>query len=136
MGKHKLSITFILCSPSHSLVKLQRKIYSANQALELFIRTSWVFENEQFLRLHDRILPVDRPAFRYDRFVTADVREYLKNCVLGARRYLLKEPDENIPRAKRNYLRLWYLDLVTRIVVYGFLLYYALRILGIAEMLW
>lgn len=119
-----------------SMVKLQRRIYSANLALELFIRTSWVFENQEFLRLHDRILPVDRQSFRYDKFVTADVREYLKDCVLGARRYLLKEPDENIPRARRNYARLWYLDAVTRTVVYGFLLYYAMRILGIAQFIW
>lgn len=91
--------------------------------------TSWTFENEEFLKLHTRIPADDVKTFRYDNFVTADVREYLKNCVLGARRYLLKEPDENIPKARQNFKRLWYLDATIKSIVYGLLGYYALSFL-------
>lgn len=88
-----------------SLVKLQRRIYGANLALQHFIRTHWVFENECFLKLHDDIKQTDLKSFRYDNFVTADVREYFLDCMLGARRYLLHEKDEDLPRARRNYRR-------------------------------
>lgn len=89
-----------------SLVKLQRRIYGANSALQYFIRTHWTFKNHKFLKLHDSILPDDIDHFRFDNFVTYDVREYFLSCILGARRYLLNEKDENIPRAQRNYRRL------------------------------
>lgn len=103
---------------------MQRRIYNANVSLEIFIRTSWTFHNDRFRALHERILPADLAAFRYDRFVTVDAREYLTDCVLGARRFLLNEPDENIPRAQRNYRRMWWVDAVTRTVVYGLLFWW------------
>lgn len=90
---------------SSSLVKLQRRIYGANLALEHFIRTHWVFENEGFMKLHNDIKPCDIKNFRYDNFITVDVRAYLLDCILGARRYLLNEKDEDIPKARSNYKR-------------------------------
>lgn len=116
----------ILNTFCNSLVKLQRRIYTANFALRLFMTTSWTFENDEFLKLHGRIPTDDVKTFRYDNFVTADVREYLQNCVIGARRYLLNEPDENIPKARRNYLRFWYLDATIKTLVYGAIGYYTL----------
>lgn len=113
------------------MVKLQRRIYTANQALQLFMLTSWTFENDQFLLLHKDILPGDIKDFRFNNFVTADVREYLQNCVLGARRYLLKEPDENLPKARKNYLRLWYIDAGTKILVYALVVYIILAKMAI-----
>lgn len=86
-------------------MKLQRRIYGANLALQHFIRTHWVFENDCFLKLHNDIKQSDLKSFRYDNFVTADVREYFLDCMLGARRYLLHEKDEDLPRARRNYRR-------------------------------
>lgn len=112
-------------------MKLQRRIYTANQALQLYMLTSWTFENDQFLLLHSDIQPGDIKDFRFNNFVTADVREYLHNCVLGARRYLLNEPDENIPKARKNYLRLWYIDAVTKFSVYALVGYILLTKMGI-----
>lgn len=118
-----------------SLVKLQRRIYNANVSLEIFIRTSWTFHNDRFQALHARILPADLEAFRYDRFVSVDARVYLRDCVLGARRFLLNEPDENIPRARRNYIRMWWVDAVVRSTVYGLLAWYVGKKLQMWELL-
>lgn len=114
---------------------MQRRIYNANIALEIFIRTSWTFHNERFLQLHDRIQPNDLDAFRYDRFTTVDARQYLTDCVLGARRFLLNEPDENIPRAQRNFARMWWVDALTRCIVYGLLTWWVGGKLRLWEML-
>ncbi|KAJ6639260.1 putative fatty acyl-CoA reductase [Pseudolycoriella hygida] len=107
------------------LVKLQRRIYGANLALQHFIRTHWVFENDCFLKLHNEIKSSDLSNFRYDNFVTADVREYFLHCILGARRYLLHEKDENLPRARRNYRRMNLIDKVVKTVLYSGIIYFA-----------
>lgn len=86
-------------------MKLQRRIFSATTALKYFITTHWVFENENFMALESYLLESDVKIFGYHNFITADVRDYLLNCMLGARRYLLHEKDENLPKARIHYKR-------------------------------
>ncbi|KAG4068331.1 hypothetical protein HA402_007851 [Bradysia odoriphaga] len=113
------------------LVKLQRRIYGANLALQHFIRTHWVFENDCFLKLHNDIKPCDIKSFRYDNFITVDVREYFMDCMLGARRYLLHEKDENLPKARLNYKRMDLLDKVVKLVFYIGIIYLVLLKAGV-----
>lgn len=68
---------------SYSIVKLQRRIYGANLALHYFITTHWVFKNAKFLALNDIIKPEDNDDFRFDRFVTGDIRKYFISCMYG-----------------------------------------------------
>lgn len=65
-----------------SVGKLQRRIYGANLALHYFITTHWVFKNAKFLALNDIIKPED-DDFRFDRFVTADIRKYFIASIYG-----------------------------------------------------
>lgn len=66
-----------------SVVKLQRRIYGANLALHYFITTHWVFKNAKFLALNDIIKREDNDDFRFDRFVTGDIRKYFISCMYG-----------------------------------------------------
>lgn len=66
-----------------SIVKLQRRIYGANLALHYFITTHWIFKNAKFLQLNDIIKPEDNDDFRFDRFVTGDIRKYFIACMYG-----------------------------------------------------
>lgn len=72
---------------SVSVVKLQRKIYAANLALRYFIRTHWVFKNANFLELNSCIWTEDDEAFRFDKFITGDVRKYFISCMYGEYQY-------------------------------------------------
>lgn len=66
-----------------SVIKLQRRIYGANLALHYFITTHWIFKNAKFLALNDLIKPEDIIDFRFDRFVTGDIRKYFIACMYG-----------------------------------------------------
>lgn len=66
-----------------SIVRLQRRIYGANLALRYFIRTHWVFKNANFLELNSFIKPEEEKDFRFDKFITDDVRKYFINCMYG-----------------------------------------------------
>lgn len=64
-----------------------------------------MFKNAKFIALNQDLKDEDLDDFRFDRFVTGDIRQYFIASMYGARRYLLNEKDENLPRARRNYKR-------------------------------
>lgn len=128
---YMVDAVFKILGQKQFLVKLQRRIYNANLALQHFIRTHWVFENEGFLKLHSTIKPCDIKNFRYDNFVTVDVREYFIDCMLGARRYLLHEKDENLPKARLNYKRMALIDRIVKLVFYSGFIYLVLLKSGV-----
>jgi hypothetical protein len=43
--------------------------------------------------------------FIMDKLENADAREFIKNGMLGARLYLLKEGADTLPSARRHYFR-------------------------------
>lgn len=65
----------------------------------------------------------DNKAFYYRDFIEFDMVHYFRNCVLGARRYLLKEKDENLPRARIRLQRMQKLDAVVKFSFLSILLY-------------
>lgn len=60
--------------------------------------------------LHRRIFNFDVENFDYD--------QYIKNWVIGSRRFLLKLPDENIPEARRKYKIFYFIDKSVRMLFY------------------
>lgn len=79
IATQKILFSHLTCS----LVRLQRRIYGANLALRYFIRTHWVFKNAKFLELNSFIKPEEEKDFRFDKFITDDVRKYFINCMYG-----------------------------------------------------
>lgn len=114
----------------HFLAKLQRRIYTANKALEFFILHSWNFQNQNFMDLNDEIKPEDYKSFAFDSFKHRDVRMFIFNCCLGARRYLLKEKDEDLPKAKKHYVFMQYIDKGVKMIFWILIIYYGLIIYG------
>ncbi|XP_055551587.1 putative fatty acyl-CoA reductase CG5065 [Wyeomyia smithii] len=116
------------------LAKLQRKIYTANMALEYFILNNWDFRNCNFIRLASEIKPEDIKEFYYRDFIEFDITLYFRNCILGARRYLLKQKDENLPRALKHLRRMKVVDKVCKLVAYSgflYLIFIQLDLLGL-----
>ncbi|XP_055629587.1 putative fatty acyl-CoA reductase CG5065 [Toxorhynchites rutilus septentrionalis] len=116
------------------LAKLQRKIYNANVALEYFILHNWDFKNSNFIRLASEIKPEDNKDFYYRDFIEFDITLYFRNCILGARRYLLNEKDENIPKALTNLRRLKIVDKVCKFLIaccFLYLIFIKLDLLGL-----
>ena len=57
------------------MFKLQRKIYTANSALEYFLTNEWKFKNENLLRLLENLLPQDMESFGFT-YATFDIYQY------------------------------------------------------------
>src|SRR5690349_7332212 len=57
-------------------------------------------------------------------FLVVTSKFYLSICVyLGARRYLMKEPDSSIPACKRRLQRIMIFDRTMRILLFGWIFY-------------
>ncbi|XP_012288416.1 fatty acyl-CoA reductase 1 [Orussus abietinus] len=95
------------------LLKIHRKVYIANSALEYFTKNQWQFKNDNLLKLLDDVSPADKSKFSYD-YYSFDICEYFTNCLLGAKKYLLKEDIGNLKEAKAHYDKMWWLDKVVK----------------------
>lgn len=86
------------------------------------------------MSLDNEIKEEDTRDFHYTDFVQFDMMLYLKNCILGGKRYLLGEKDENIPHAKANHAMMKKLDLgvkATFVLILIFILVIKLDIFGL-----
>uniref|UniRef100_A0A182NNE7 Fatty acyl-CoA reductase n=1 Tax=Anopheles dirus TaxID=7168 RepID=A0A182NNE7_9DIPT len=95
------------------LLKLNRKIFDAQVSLRYFMNNEWMFETENFKQLEYTLTDDDRKNFSTDYFVLG-MMEYYECAIRGGRRYLLKEPDENIDMALKKYKRLRVLNYLLR----------------------
>lgn len=86
------------------LVRLQRKIYIANMAVQYFLTNEWAFLNTNTLTLDKSLLHEDAKdfGFKADEF---DVYNYLLKAMKGARKYLLKEDESTLETAIKHSRR-------------------------------
>lgn len=101
------------------MLRIQRKIHDGLDLLQFFTTRQWDFASERFLALYTNLDPVDRTTFNMD-FLSLPIDEYLKNCVLGARQYCMKEDLKSLPRCRMQQSILYVLD---RAIAYAFYFY-------------
>ncbi|XP_041971130.1 fatty acyl-CoA reductase 1-like [Aricia agestis] len=109
------------------LVKLQRRIFSANLALQYYITQAWIFLNHNLLQLRSRIKEEDRAAFYYD-LENFDQKEYFRNAIMGGKVYILQEKMEDLPKAKAHITRMKIVDRVVKVIFYGLVLWVVYRL--------
>ncbi|XP_050074474.1 putative fatty acyl-CoA reductase CG5065 [Anopheles maculipalpis] len=97
------------------LMKLQCRIYSSEVSLRYFVRHEWEFVTKQTDNLIDLLDEKDRSTFGWymPRKLTG---KYLENAYITIRRYLMKDPDETIPYAKRKLARMVLVDRIIQII--------------------
>ncbi|CAH1642239.1 unnamed protein product [Spodoptera littoralis] len=105
------------------LVKIQRRIYIANLALSYYLTQQWTFDNTNFVHLRSVLKHSDTKQFYYD-LETTDLVEYFTKCCLGGRKFLLKEKDENLPKARAHCKRMMILDQAVQVVFHAVLFWW------------
>ncbi|XP_068974381.1 putative fatty acyl-CoA reductase CG5065 [Bombus flavifrons] len=94
------------------LMKIHKTIYSSVTQLSIFLHNEWCFHNSNMLNiLTTQVPPAEREIFGYD-YHHFNVEQYFKNCLIGAKRYLLKEDLTRLKQAKRYYDRMKWFDRV------------------------
>ncbi|XP_050358525.1 fatty acyl-CoA reductase 1-like [Nymphalis io] len=105
------------------LVKVQRRIYVANLALQYFVTQQWTFTNKNILELRSRIKNEDKVPFYYE-METIIPEEFFRNACIGGKEFILNERMENLPKAKAHFRRMELLDRVVRTIIQGYLFWF------------
>ncbi|ALC49445.1 CG4020 [Drosophila busckii] len=110
------------------LLKLQRRIFAAFQALQVFAVTEWHFQNANFRALHDAVPPNEINTFGFMQHSNINYVEFFQNGIRGAKEFLLHESPESSSGARLRIKIFYVLDTFCRVVVYGFLLRLAYKL--------
>ncbi|XP_011701210.1 PREDICTED: fatty acyl-CoA reductase 1-like [Wasmannia auropunctata] len=99
------------------LVRLQRRLYVANCALSYFSFHEWKYSNSNSLALISSIPPDNRDIFSFD-YSYDNIREYAKNCIIGAKKFLLREDMNRLDAARIHLKRVYLFVKVLKTIIY------------------
>ncbi|EDS29031.1 fatty acyl-CoA reductase 1 [Culex quinquefasciatus] len=104
------------------LVKAQKKISQGLNMLQYYTTKQWVFKNDQMYAMYNRLSAKDQETFFLD-IAHLDYSTYFLNYVLGIRQYVLKEPPETMPKAKRLLRKLYIMDKLVQAAIHTLILW-------------
>ncbi|KAI4502948.1 hypothetical protein M0802_001992 [Mischocyttarus mexicanus] len=99
------------------LLRMHRNINKSLGRLEKFIFTEWKFNNPNYMNLNNSLTKNDQIDF-YLNIKTLAWDDYFLDLVIGCRKYLSKEPNETIEKARLKQKKL----LMAHIILQGLLL--------------
>ncbi|XP_064076070.1 fatty acyl-CoA reductase 1-like [Vanessa tameamea] len=108
------------------LLKIQRRVYVSNLALQYFLIQQWTFSNTNLIYLRSKIKEEDRKEFYYE-IEKIDKYEFFKKSCAAGRKYLLKEKDENLPKARIHHQRIRFLDKLLKFIFYGLIFWWLIN---------
>nr|CAD7198679.1 unnamed protein product [Timema douglasi] len=66
--------------------------------------------------------PIEKKAFKIDG-EGLDIDSYFEHCISAARIYILNEPLDTLPAARRHMRMMYWVDVITKMLFFGFLMY-------------
>ncbi|XP_011147423.1 fatty acyl-CoA reductase 1 isoform X2 [Harpegnathos saltator] len=102
------------------LLRLQRTVYVSNSALSHFLLNEWSFKNDKCRDLIDNLNTENKKYFGYN-YMDINIREYLRNGLIGTKLYLLHE--NNLEAAKLHRKRMVWLQRIIMIMFTIFILW-------------
>jgi alcohol-forming fatty acyl-CoA reductase len=82
------------------LWKVHERIAKGMEVLQYYANNQWDFDNKHAIRIRAKLNNLEKKLYKCDA-EGVDINKYFENCVLGSRRYLLKQTDDRIPAAQR-----------------------------------
>ncbi|KAK9745308.1 Male sterility protein [Popillia japonica] len=99
-----------------SAMKLYSKIHKFLDVLSYFSTKEWKCRNDNVMKLWCKMNERDRELFPFN-MGSVQWTTYFKNYILGIRKYLLKDSEQTIPKARLRNFRFWFLHNFLKIVV-------------------
>ncbi|XP_061392597.1 fatty acyl-CoA reductase 1-like [Musca vetustissima] len=108
------------------LIKVQKRIYKGFAVFEYYANNVWNFDNREAIKLRKLMNNRERLTYVIEK-VEFDLYDYFTECLLCARRLILKETDDTIPAAKRHMKIMWWVDKIFKYACYFGILYFIYR---------
>ncbi|XP_077520088.1 putative fatty acyl-CoA reductase CG5065 [Amblyomma americanum] len=105
-------------------VALYEKVYKGIDAVKFFTTNSWLFRSSNVVGLINDLSATDKQLFNID-LRNMEWTSYCDNYVLGARKYLFKAKENELPQARKRLRRLYaahiFVNFFLAIAVFGLL---------------
>jgi fatty acyl-CoA reductase len=85
------------------MVHVQKRIAVGLEVLQFFTMHHWNFKSSNFNGLIKEQSPEEYEMFLFDSENSGEVWDYLKNSLLGARQYCVKDPLSTLPKARLQH---------------------------------
>lgn len=85
----------------YSPMRIYEKMKKQNEAFRFFVTNSWKFQTDNVLDLYQSLSREEKLKFTFN-MENFDWNEYNKNYALGARRYIMKDPDSTVPKVQKR----------------------------------
>ncbi|XP_028038285.1 putative fatty acyl-CoA reductase CG5065 [Bombyx mandarina] len=105
------------------LMRVQRRINKGFEVFEYYTNNQWDFKSDIAQTVRQRLNTRERRDYKVDAG-GLDISKYFEDCIRAARIYILKEYDDTLPAARRHMKVMWFVDLVTRCLFWGFVFYW------------
>lgn len=102
------------------LLRMHRNINKSLDRLEKFIFTEWKFHNPNYMNLSNSLTKEDEEDF-YLNIKTLVWDDYFLDLVIGCRKYLSKESNETIDKARLKQKKLQMAHVAFQVLLYGFI---------------
>ncbi|ALC42317.1 CG30427 [Drosophila busckii] len=95
-----LDFLMLLLGQKRFMLRVQEKISTGLSVLQFFTLNAWCFRSDQYASLWRNLSEQDREIFNMNMSASETDEEYMTICAIGARKYILKEKDEDLSKAK------------------------------------
>lgn len=112
-----IDFLMLLFRQKRFMVRIQKRISDGLEVLQYFTTRDWVFHNTNMLIMWGDMCPKDKEIFILD-LMNIDVISYMRDIILGARQYCMKEDLSTLPRARIHQRILYVIHVVTIYLFY------------------
>lgn len=106
-----------------SLWRVHKRIAKGMEVLQYYATNQWDFSNAHAIIIRSKMTEYELTKYKVDA-KNVDIYKYFENCILGGRRYLLKQTDDMLPSARRMMTVMWAIDRLCKLFIYGGFLYW------------
>ncbi|XP_043645557.1 putative fatty acyl-CoA reductase CG5065 isoform X2 [Drosophila teissieri] len=126
-----LDFLMLILGQKRFMLRVQEKISTGLGVLQFFTLNAWIFRSENYASLWNKLNEEDKAIFNMNMNTENTEEEYMVECAKGARKFILKEKDEDLPRARVHMKIQWVVDVVCKTVIVGLFFYYLLKWTGV-----
>lgn len=83
------------------MLRVHRRINKGFEVFEYYANKQWDFKNKNAIELRKRLNEKEKTIFKID-CIGVDINAYIVHCIHAARLYILNEPPETLPAARRH----------------------------------
>lgn len=105
---------------------MHERIAKGMEVLQYYANNQWDFDNKHAIIIRARMNELELKKFKVDA-KNVDIYKYFENCILGGRRYLLKQTDDMLPAARRMMTVMWIIDRLCKLIIYGGMIYWFIK---------